>query len=92
MRAVLIPQERTTNKPHNAQDALFELVRATKAKIILLSYNCEGFVKKEKFAKKLSTLGKVFVKEQRYNAFRGSRNLSKRALHINEELYIVVKS
>ena len=80
------------NKPHKAQDALFELVRATKAKFILLSYNCEGFVKKEKFAKKLSTLGKVFVKEQRYNAFRGSRNLSKRALHINEELYIVVKS
>ena len=49
-------------------------------------------MKKEKFAKKLATLGKVFVKEQRYNAFRGSRNLSKRALHINEELYIVVKS
>ena len=80
------------NKPHKAQDALFELVRATKAKFILLSYNCEGFVKKEKFAKKLATLGKVFVKEQRYNAFRGSRNLSKRALHINEELYVLVKN
>ena len=80
------------NKPHKAQDALFELVRATKAKIILLSYNCEGFVKKEKFAKKLATLGNVFVKEQRYNAFRGSRNLSKRALHINEELYVLVKN
>ena len=80
------------NKAHKAENALFELIKATKAKIILLSYNCEGFVKREKFEQKLTKLGRVFVKEQRYNAFRGSRNLSSRALHINEQLYVIVKS
>ena len=77
------------NKSYKAEDALFELISNTKAKIVLLSYNCEGFVKKEKFEKRLKTLGKCFVKEQRYNAFRGSRNLAKRPLHINEQLYIL---
>lgn len=80
------------NKAHKAEDALFELIHNTKAKIILLSYNCEGFVKKENFEKRLATLGKCFVKEQKYNTFRGSRNLAQRALHINEQLYILVKN
>lgn len=79
------------NKARKAEDALFELINDTKAKFILLSYNCEGFVKKEGFEKRLSKLGKCFVKERKYNAFRGSRNLSKRALHINEQLYVLVK-
>lgn len=79
------------NKAHKAEEALFELISNTKAKFILLSYNCEGFVKKEGFEKRLSKLGKCFVKERKYNAFRGSRNLSKRALHINEQLYVLVK-
>ncbi|MBX1119293.1 DNA modification methylase, partial [Campylobacter jejuni] len=39
------------NKEKQAEDALFELINDLKAKIILLSYNCEGFVKKEKFLK-----------------------------------------
>lgn len=34
------------NKEKQAEDALFELINDLKAKIILLSYNCEGFVKK----------------------------------------------
>lgn len=79
------------NKSYKAEDALFELIANTKAKIILLSYNCEGFVKKESFEKRLKTLGKCFIKEQKYNAFRASRNLSKRPIHINEQLYIIEK-
>ena len=80
------------NKARCAENALFELIKATRAKIILLSYNCEGFVKRENFEQRLAKLGKVFVKEQKYNTFRGSRNLSSRALHINEQLYVIVKS
>ena len=79
------------NKARLAENALFELVREIKAKIVLLSYNCEGFVRRENFERRLRRLGKCFVLEQRYNAFRGSRNLSSRALHINEQLYVVVK-
>ncbi len=79
------------NKARLAENALFELVREIKAKIVLLSYNCEGFVRRENFERRLRRLGKCFVLEQRYNAFRGSRNLSSRALHINEQLYVIVK-
>lgn len=79
------------NKAKEAEDALFELVLQTPAKIILLSYNCEGFVKKENFEKKLQKLGKCFVLEQNYNAFRASRNLKNRPIHISEQLYVIKK-
>lgn len=49
------------NKEKQAEDALFELINDLKAKIILLSYNCEGFVKKEKFLKRLQSLGKCQI-------------------------------
>ncbi|TKX29552.1 DNA modification methylase [Campylobacter sp. MIT 12-5580] len=80
------------NKARLASEALFELISHTKAKIILLSYNNEGFIKKEEFLKKLAKLGKCHILEQKYPAFRASRNLKDRALHIKEHLYILVKS
>lgn len=79
------------NSPKFAEDALFELISNLKAKVILLSYNCEGFVKKESFLKRLEKLGKCELLEQKYNTFRGSRNLANRALHINEQLYVLFK-
>ncbi|MBS4269854.1 DNA adenine methylase [Campylobacter vulpis] len=79
------------NKAKEAESALFDLMSQTPAKILLLSYNCEGFVKKESFIKKLEKLGKCFILEQDYNAFRASRNLKNRPLHIKEQLYIVKK-
>ncbi|EEU7461843.1 DNA adenine methylase, partial [Campylobacter jejuni] len=82
----------TFNKPKFAQDALFELINDLKARVILLSYNCEGFVKKEIFLKRLSTLGKCRILEQKYNTFRASRNLKNRNIHLHEQLYILVKN
>ncbi|EAJ5673211.1 DNA modification methylase [Campylobacter lari] len=79
------------NKEKKAEDALFDLINDLKAKIVLLSYNCEGFVKKENFTKRLQSLGECFVLEQKYNAFRASRNLSKRSMHIQEQLYVLKK-
>ncbi|HEC1780729.1 TPA: DNA adenine methylase [Campylobacter lari] len=79
------------NKEKKAEDALFDLINDLKAKIVLLSYNCEGFVKKENFTKRLQSLGECFVLEQKYNAFRASRNLSKRPMHIQEQLYVLKK-
>lgn len=79
------------NKAKEAENALFELISNLKAKIILLSYNCEGFVKKESFLKKLEKLGKCQLLEQDYPAFRGSRNLHSRNKHIKEQLYIIDK-
>ncbi|EAJ8720109.1 DNA modification methylase [Campylobacter coli] len=79
------------NKEKQAEDALFELINDLKAKIILLSYNCEGFVKKEKFLKRLQSLGKCQILEQKYPTFRASRNLKNRSIHIHEQLYILKK-
>ena len=80
------------NKQKEAENALFELISNLKVKIILLSYNCEGFVKKESFLKRLKTLGKCEMIEQKYNTFRASRNLKNRAIHIHEQLYILIKT
>ncbi|MCR6587387.1 DNA adenine methylase [Campylobacter insulaenigrae] len=79
------------NKEKTAEDALFELINDLKAKIVLLSYNCEGFVKKENFLKRLKKIGKCEILEQKYNTFRASRNLSKRSMHIQEQLYVIKK-
>lgn len=79
------------NKPAFAEDSLLSIIENIKAKFILISYNCEGFVKKESFLQKLEKLGKVKLYEQKYNAFRGSRNLKNRPIHINEQLYVVKK-
>lgn len=79
------------NKAAFAESSLLEIIHNIKAKFVLISYNCEGFVKKESFLKKLKKIGKVKLKEQKYNTFRGSRNLQNRPIHINEQLYILKK-
>lgn len=79
------------NKQKQAEDALFELIFNIKAKIVLLSYNCEGFVKKDSFLKRLQSIGKCNILEQKYNTFRASRNLKNRPTHIQEQLYIIKK-
>lgn len=79
------------NKAKMAEDALFELISDVKAKIVLLSYNCEGFVKRENFEKKLRKLGDCKCIEQEYNTFRASRNLASRPTHVKEQLYVLVK-
>jgi len=40
----------------------------------------------------LSECGKVQVLESKYNAFRGSRNLSNREIHVKEFLFLVEKN
>jgi adenine-specific DNA-methyltransferase len=79
------------NKGRLAADALGSLVGALKAKFILVSYNSEGFVDRGSMLRILSGAGKVEVLETRYNAFRGSRNLGGRELHLSEYLYLVEK-
>ena len=79
------------NKHKEAEDALFDLIFNLKAKIILLSYNCEGFIKKDDFLKRLNKIGDCFILEQKYNAFRASRNLKSRSTHIQEQLYVIKK-
>ncbi|AQW83525.1 DNA adenine methylase [Campylobacter pinnipediorum] len=79
------------NKKAFASDTFFELIAKLKAKFILISFNSEGFISREKFEQELCKFGKVKILEQKYNTFKASRNLKNRQLHVIEYLYILKK-
>jgi adenine-specific DNA-methyltransferase len=79
------------NKAQLAQSALKDLVTKLKAKFLLISFNSEGFVKREQMLALLNEIGNVQVLETKYNTFRGSRNLAGREIHVSEYLYLVEK-
>jgi adenine-specific DNA-methyltransferase len=77
------------NKRALALDALADLVEHTPARFVLISYNSEGFVTPGQFDAMLRRLGRVEVIDTPYNAFRGSRNLRARPIHVTERLYLL---
>ena len=79
------------NQARRAEATLFDAIENVSASFVLISYNSEGFIPKERFDSELARLGKVSMMDTRYNAFRGSRNLSGRDLHVTEFLYLVDK-
>ena len=79
------------NKKRRVAEVFVELVRNVKARFVLVSFNSEGFIPKEEMIELLSSCGKVSVLESDYNAFRGSRNLSGREIHVKEFLFLVEK-
>jgi adenine-specific DNA-methyltransferase len=79
------------NNENHAYAALTELVTNIKAKHILVSFNSEGFISLREMKDMLGRIGKVEVLETKYNAFRGSRNLSNRDIHVKEYLYLLEK-
>jgi adenine-specific DNA-methyltransferase len=80
------------NKAASARRALAELAAAIPAKFLLVSFNSEGFISRDEMEEMLKKLGSVTVMETAYNAFRGSRNLKNRNIHVQEFLYIVEKT
>jgi adenine-specific DNA-methyltransferase len=79
------------NKNHKALQSLTELVEGIKAKYVLISFNSEGFITVEQMKEVLKKTGKLQVLETKYNAFRGSRNLNNRDIHVKEYLYLLEK-
>ena len=77
------------NQRREAESAFFELLASTPARFLMISYNSEGFIKRESFMHFLATLGEVTPFETEYNAFRGSRNLRQRPLKVTECLFLV---
>lgn len=77
------------NKAKEAFDTFAELCNNAKARYLLISFNSDGFIKKEQMINMLSKIGKVEVMEKKYNTFRGSRNLNNRDIHVKEYLYLV---
>ena len=80
------------NRAGEAAAALESLVAALRARFVLVSFNSEGFIAQEEMLGILGRHGKVGVVERKYNAFRGSRNLSGRGLHVSEFLYVLEKA
>ena len=71
--------------------SLEDLVRKLDSKYIIISYNSDGFIPKadmEDMLKKYGDLNTVSVK---YNTYRGSRNLNKRDIYVNEYLFVLKK-
>jgi len=77
------------NKKHLAKDALFETIINCNAKVVLLSYNSEGFIPVEELIEGGVRLGEVTVFDEKYNTFRGCRNLKERAAHVTEHLIMI---
>jgi adenine-specific DNA-methyltransferase len=77
------------NKPQSAKEALFTVIHTIKARFFLISYNSEGFIKKEEFISELQSLGKLTLLETQYNTYRGSRNLSSREQYVTEYLFLL---
>ena len=78
-------------KGNRALETLAYLVENIKAKYVIISFNSEGFINTEQMKKMLTKRGKLEVLETKYNAFRGSRNLNSREIHIKEYLYLLEK-
>jgi adenine-specific DNA-methyltransferase len=74
-----------------AATALEELVRDANASFLLFSYNNEGIIPITDLRAILEKYGTVEMIEQKYNAYRGSRNLDSRKMHVQELLWVLKK-
>lgn len=79
------------NSRKAAAQALESLCASINASHLLISYNSEGFIKLEEMRALLDRIGSVEIRETRYNAFRASRNLASRDIHVTEFLFLVSK-
>lgn len=79
------------NKPALAAAALEKLICDLDSEYMIISYNSEGFISLEQMTQLLSKYGKVKTRSIQYNAFRGSRNLRQRDIHVDEYLFILHK-
>jgi adenine-specific DNA-methyltransferase len=68
-----------------------DLIENTPSKWILLSYNNEGLMSEGDIISIMSKYGTVELKKQKYNTFRGSKNLNNRDLYVDEFLYVLKK-
>jgi adenine-specific DNA-methyltransferase len=80
------------NVRSSAAPLLQSLIEELDAKFLLISFNDEGFITPEQMRDMLEPTGTVTEFTQRYNTFRGSRNLKGRSVHVTEHLYLVERS
>lgn len=79
------------NRRQKAKSAFEDLIESINAKMLLISFNSEGFISKQEMQSILNKNGKLEILETKYNTFRGSRNLRQRSIHVKEYLYLLEK-
>ena len=79
------------NSPRTALSALEEIIASLDTAYALVSYNSEGFIAFADMVAMLRKYGTVRAAEIPYTAFRGSRNLGERPLHVSEYLFVLRK-
>ena len=79
------------NKRKEAEIAMDDLIKNTRAKYVFISYNNEGIIPIENFQNILKKYGSVELKTKEYNTYRGCRNLSGRDIKVREMLWILQK-
>lgn len=80
------------NKRKKAAETFRELIKNIQARFIIVSFNSEGFIEKDEMETLLKEFGSVKIFESKYNAFRGSRNLRNRKIHVSEYLFVLKKT
>ena len=80
------------NKPKQCGEAFFKTLDDIDAAFVLISYNSEGFLKKERFVLELERRGRLTYFETAYNTYRACRNLSSRSKHVKEYLFLLEKN
>lgn len=78
-------------KKKEVYEAFDKLIQNTPSKYILISYNDEGLLTSDEISQILKKYGQISLKKQKYNTFRGSKNLNERSIHVEEFLYILKK-
>lgn len=85
-------QRSSYNKTQPAIQAMHDLIKNTRAKYILISYNDEGIIPFDKFRNIVDSHGSWELLEQEYNTYRGSRNLRNRNNKVRELLWLLKKN
>jgi adenine-specific DNA-methyltransferase len=77
------------NKKALAVNALRDLIKKTKSKYIMISYNNEGFISYDDMIGICEEKGKVSVFDENYPAYRASRNLKDREINVTEYIFLI---
>jgi len=80
------------NRRKIAEEAMNDLLKNTRARYIAISYNDEGIIPIDTFKEMLATYGEWELFEQKYNTYRGSRNLQNRNKDVKELLWVLKKN
>ena len=77
------------NVRKQALPLLTDLFEHVPARFLLISFNSEGYVSTDEIRNALGAYGKVEEVAMKYNAYRASRNLRNRDIHVTEHLFLL---